>query len=482
MVDSDLESLGERPDERPRGGDPAIGRDEMNLAEFPLVLLTDRVPADLRSGRSLRYETNGGGRVTVSGGEAYGLPTAGDADVLVGLIQLTRRWNNFADPRVPFTRYELLKVLRWSDEGKSYRRLEESLNRWIGVTLYYDNAWWDNLAKKLVTAKLHVIETIVIDEHPRGPRSRPGSYFVWNATFIQSCQADNLKQIDLDLYFGLRSAISKRIYRFLDKRFYRSPDWTFDLRQFAFDHVGVSRSYAANVGKIKEKLQPALDELEAAGFLEPMRREDRYSKQGRDWSIRLIKKRAPLPSPPRDAARRAAPESTPSPLAARLAAMGVTSRVAHELIAEFDPERIERQIDILEWMREYRVGQVKEPGAWVVSAIRDDYAPPAGYLSKADREEVLQNQEAALLRASRDREEAAETRRRERADDLAIEAYWAALTPEARQELQRRAIEAAPLDPSLVNSRLKRAYAKSARDDYIRKLLSSAVAGSDPNG
>ena len=113
---------------------------------------------------------------------------------------------------------------------------------------------------------MHILESVVITEpgKTRTGRSHPPlSNFTWNRTFIESCQADNLRQLDLDTYFSLKSAISKRLYRFLGKRFYRQADWTFDLAEIAFDRVGLSRSYA-DAYKIKEKLQPAIDELEAS--------------------------------------------------------------------------------------------------------------------------------------------------------------------------------------------------------------------------
>src|SRR5690349_15066844 len=93
-----------------------IGRDEMNLAEFPITLLTDRVP---EGQKTLHYEDRNG-RLTVTGSDDYGLPKAADADVIVALIQLTKNKNNFSDHVVAFTRYELIKILNWQDVGKSY--------------------------------------------------------------------------------------------------------------------------------------------------------------------------------------------------------------------------------------------------------------------------------------------------------------------------------------------------------------------------
>ena len=79
----------------------------------------------------------------------HGLPTSLDDEVLVGLIQLTKRRSNFTDPRVTFSRYELIDLLGWPQSGHSYRRIEEALHRWVGVVLMYENAWWDNNAEEL---------------------------------------------------------------------------------------------------------------------------------------------------------------------------------------------------------------------------------------------------------------------------------------------------------------------------------------------
>jgi hypothetical protein len=79
-------------------------------------------------------------KLTITAGDQYGLPTAPDDEVLLGLLQFSRI-QNFATPTVTFTPYQLLKVLGWSINTNNYRRLKESINRWMGVTLYYENAW-----------------------------------------------------------------------------------------------------------------------------------------------------------------------------------------------------------------------------------------------------------------------------------------------------------------------------------------------------
>ena len=294
---------------------PLIGRDELNLAEFPIALLADRVS----QGQKTLYFEDRHGRLTITGSDAYGLPTAADADVIVALIYLTKIRNNFNDAKVNFSRYELIKLLDWPDDGRSYKRLGESLHRWVGVSLYYDKCWWNNRLKVYTDVAIHIIDMIEIIDggargkaHPSGPDDSPPSYFIWNRAFLESCQADNLRQLDLDEYFSLKSAISKRLYRFLGKRFYLRGDWTFDLHEIAFERVGLSRSYR-DAYKIKEKLQPAIEELEAIGFLKPLGRSDRYIRIDRgQWSIRLTRQSLALAAPskrPRPPSSRSLPLS-----------------------------------------------------------------------------------------------------------------------------------------------------------------------------
>src|SRR5947208_6685509 len=74
-------------------------KDELNLAEFPIAALTDRVPdgqttlvfedrLDQRDGPPIVR------RLTIMAPSKHGLLTAMDDEVMVGLIQLTKLRNN----------------------------------------------------------------------------------------------------------------------------------------------------------------------------------------------------------------------------------------------------------------------------------------------------------------------------------------------------------------------------------------------------
>src|SRR4051812_13035611 len=430
------------------------GRDELNLAEFPITLLSDRVP---KGCKTLIFEDKVFDRqhgevvtrkLTVSGSDAYGLPTAVDDEVLVALLQLTKL-DGFQDPKVRLSRYELLRILGWKDVGKNYQRIDEALNRWMGVTLYYEKAWWDNDAKAWIDAKFHILDNVQILAKAERERMRSRgqinlfhSWFKWNEVVFKSFRADNLKRLDLDTYFHLKSSTAKRMFRFLDKRFYHRSRWVFDLDEFAFQHVGLSRSY--DTGQIKAKLLPGIEELEAEGFLEPLPREERYTKAGRGmWRIVLVQARnapvetAPSPVPPEAAEH--------SELVGELHRRGVTTATAGELVRDYPAARIRQKLEVFDWLVAKKdKGVTRSPSGFLVKSIQNDYAPPAGFESKADR----QRKAEAAARAARQAEEVKrkaeqDEKAREEAENRRLTSYWEALTPGDRERVWAEAMAAA---------------------------------------
>ena len=275
-----------------------LGKDEMNLAEFPITLLADRKDVTIITREiSVRDERIGitvQRKVTVTGSELYGLPSTQDNLILLGMIYLTKRSNNFQDRRIWFTRTELIKILGWPDSGQSYGRVELSLKRWANVFVLYENSWWEKPKQAYSTKGFGIIDDFELND---STQSRQLGLFrsniAWNEVFFQSLEAGFVRTLDLKILLRLRHPTSQQMYRFLGKHFYHSASLTLDLRTFACEHVGLDRGYKDN-GKLKEKLQPAIDELEAIGFLDPMTKTERYTKVGpKHWTITL-KRRSDL--------------------------------------------------------------------------------------------------------------------------------------------------------------------------------------------
>lgn len=211
------------------------------------------------------YDRNEGRDVkrtlTISGSDRYGLPTAKDDDVLLACIQITKL-QEFQSPEVTFSRYEILKLLRWSDDTRNYHRISQSLRRWKGLSIYSDRAFYDHAEKSWVNRDFGVFDSLYVyrREVEQGVNAPGASKFTWNDVIFKSFQAGYMKRLDWGLYTRLESPVAKRLYRFLDKRFYHGNTVEIDLKELALNKVRLSSSY--NVAQMKRALLKGIAELE----------------------------------------------------------------------------------------------------------------------------------------------------------------------------------------------------------------------------
>ena len=427
-------------------------KDEMNLAEFPIAALSDRAP----DGQTTlvfedTFEPQEGPpivrRLTIMAPSKHGLPAAMDDEVMVGLIQLTKRRNNYTDPKVPFSRYELIELLGWPQSGQSYQRIEEALHRWVGVVLMYENAWWDNEAKSWVDENFHILENVSLYDRERLRRaSKPGargaarttkggeplplSSFRWNEVIFRSFQSGNLKQLDLEFYLRLRLPTTKRMFRFLDKRFYRRDRLDFDLKTLACEHIGMSRSYKPT--ELKRRLRPAIEELEAHGFLAPLPESDRYEWKGRgSWRIILV--RGPRGRSADDAERASADARHATEL---LIARGVAPRAATDLVERHGAEAVRLKAEVFDWLtRRGDKKVIKNPSGYLVASIRDSYAVPEGYTPPDEVERLAEDERLAVADELRRRELERVESERLALRDLELRARWDALDDAERASI-----------------------------------------------
>lgn len=245
-----------------------VSRDEMNLAEFPLAVLATRTNPNIKTLEFQDTIRGKSGELTnrkwiITGADKFGLPTASDEEVMLGLLKLTVD-DELRNRKVLFTRYELMKVLRWQTEGRNYSRLQKALDRLSGVRIKATNAFYDNEAKAHSTRNFGIIDGYELNDGREG--SAKQSYFVWSDVLFKSFQSGFIKKLDLDFYLDLKSAVSKRLYRYLDKHFWYKSKVQIDLFLLAHEKLGISRNYRF-VSSIRQHLDPAVQELIDAGFL-----------------------------------------------------------------------------------------------------------------------------------------------------------------------------------------------------------------------
>ena len=267
------------------------GRDEMNLADFPISALQRQQPSDADGRKRDRLEFEATRydpvtrqrvrqRVTLTSSARDGLPTPADEHVILALLYVAKHSHNFADPTVYFAPSQMFDVMGWAPNGRSYTRLRDVLRRLKSLTIRYENAWWDAAGRgyeeEVATGVISAYKIARQVSGPRTAHTTPLSWATWTQAFHQSLLNGNIKRLDLDLFFRLKTPTAQRMYRFLDKRFYNTDSVAMDLIEFACGHVGLAES--DNVAILKRRLAPAVAELEEVGFLAPLDPAERYQK------------------------------------------------------------------------------------------------------------------------------------------------------------------------------------------------------------
>lgn len=466
-----------------------IGKDEMNLLEYCIFSATNRVD---RKTKSLVFEdpvfcnierrqlTR---RLTIAFSAEYGRPTARDDLVLVAMMKKSRD-EGFSSQRVHFTRYELLRILGWPENGQNYERIDQALNRILGTHLVWDNAFWDKAEKSWVDRKFSIIDDVHLYDRDKYDRardrlgeSRPQSWFKWSDVMFESFQAGYIKSVDLELLRNLRESVSKRLYRWLDKHFNnrkRKMPIEIPIATLAARKLGFQSAPASH---LKRMLRPAIEELEALSYIAP--ETGRFVGSAKNCVVRFrpIGKENRIPDP---SCRKSTPsQTTLGGLAGELYKRGL-SRQAAITWAKQDPELSRLQLEHLDWLLATDWKPKKGEGAWLSAALKGRYQPPAAFKQNAAAKkeaELTERRTAAREKRRAIREE--ERMRNEREQQDRVGMYLRSLRPEERAELERNAIESGD---SFSRNRLHQlerdgdelmapAYREKLVTDYVQSLL-----------
>jgi hypothetical protein len=444
------------------------GRDEMNLADFPISALQRQQPSDAE-GRKLdrmvfeasRYDASlrrrVTQRVTLTSSGREGLPTPADEHVVLALLFVAKHSNNFTDATVHFAPGQLFDIMGWAPNGRSYERLRGVLRRLKSLNLRYENAWWDAAGR----AYEEEVATGIISGYriarqvsgPRKPGSVPQSWVTWTQQFHESLQTGNIKRLDLEVFFRLRSPTAQRMYRFLDKRFYNAPAVAMDLVEFACGHIGLTET--GNVAVLKRRLAAAIQELEDIEFIARAAEEQRYQKV-RPGVWRVHFHAGPLARSP--AARQSAEEPLPlpPPPAAEVQAPAAPGDAAN-LAAEFyrcwgpglnvppGPRDLEQAQGLIrahgaEQARELilclaQVVKKKWPDCRSLSGAAQKYLPDAVRLHKREQRRAAQKLEALAVRR-----QSQESLRRQQDEERQLHESWDALPPSEQEDIRRNVL------------------------------------------
>ena len=258
------------------------GRDEMNLIEFPFGPIKPTDTKTFEIDHFVRDRSTGKPvcrKLVITGSDAFGLPRPIDEQVMIGLKALTQQ-TGFQSRKVQFSQYQLCKILGWSPDGRSYRRMESSFDRITGTTFKFKDSWFDNAEKSWRSHTFHLIDNVELCSENRMSsvrkatrrRKQPLCSFVWNEVVWKSFEDGYIKKLDMEMFRriaqGRRREVPLRLFRWLDKRFYRDPVVRIDVEKLGTGTLGLSAKYPS---EFKRVIKRAAEVLIDCCFMEGFR-------------------------------------------------------------------------------------------------------------------------------------------------------------------------------------------------------------------
>ncbi len=256
---------------------PTTGQEERNIIEFPLGFIDNRVPrvaeTDPRTGqptgnqieqKALTYEqwiAEGDAKrkteLLVEGGSQYGLPRGIDNDLPVAIITAAHH-RGLKDPNVPVRLiWEFLCTIGWHDSGFYYTRFKEAIDRWTGIRIRSEHAWWNNTTKTRSRIRnFHLFASDITIKHITGKKlTKPKEvYLGWvrvEPELWDNLVSGNITEFSLGEYGSLSAPLDRRLYLYLKRKSRRrSKDGK------------LARTHSVDMYELARKLQCGQDAIE----------------------------------------------------------------------------------------------------------------------------------------------------------------------------------------------------------------------------
>ena len=224
---------------------------------------------------ALSREVNGRrmeARATILPSAQYGLPTTADQDTYLAILKLAtdmhKKHGRVTNP-IGFTSAELLRLQGKSCvSGYHYKELYEQLMRIKTATILSEGAVY--FAGRKVWAKdaFNVINRLVLLGTQMEDGNTADKHYVWFSDWqLENINNNYLLPIDYETYKQLKNHTAKILVPLLQIWLYASRGaGCFEKRYEEICQFLNIRVYE-HLSKIREKLGPALDELETHGYL-----------------------------------------------------------------------------------------------------------------------------------------------------------------------------------------------------------------------
>lgn len=384
---------------------------------------------------------------------------------------------------------DICKELELADSGKNRSHIKKSLfqNAFAGITAKTVYRQADG-AERTLEAGFTRYSVILTGEKLPDGRKADGVYIILNDTFIQVINGAMTRPLDYDYLKSLPPA-PQRFYELLSYQMYAALRYDRPRAKLTYSEFCAHAPQTRHLEWERARLQmykvhkPHLQ----SGYIAGVDYQETLDADGQpDW-VMLYKPGTKALAEFRSFNKRGGPnvleieaiEPTPpvyvpeiTLLEQELIARNITPAIASELVRCNPEEKIRAQMERIDWLIEKKPAKVEDPAAYLVGAIRNDYAVPKGFVSKAERERRLDAKRKKEQEAREAKQKEREQQEREQAEIELLDGYWQGLNPEAQAVLDETARKQA--DPEMLHlaeGPMKRIGQTMYRRAHIRKLL-----------
>ena len=271
-------------------------RYEMNLAEFPIAVLSKAIPEERKTIEYSDWIVGRNGERKrrnwiVTASAKWALPTGSALRTLFELMQVWKE-NNLKTKIIPIgSRYNLLKRMGASDSKRDYERVERDLNSLVGITIQAKNAFWDKEAQAYVSKTFHLFEELSLYEQEikgkerKVQQSLPFAYIKASDILYSAVKKGNVLTIDSKFFRSLTAPTEQRLALYLTKMLKRQAFHKRDIFKLAHQ-LPIYSKYPSD---IKKTLNKALKGLIDKGFSLLERHYYQKSSDGRSENIVFVK-------------------------------------------------------------------------------------------------------------------------------------------------------------------------------------------------
>lgn len=269
---------------------------ELNLAEFPVTILSKRLPEGFKAIEYQDTIVGKDGKIVprkwkVSPSTDYGF---GSSQALITLFELFQIWKeqDFETSTIRFESiYNLLKRVGLEDASLNYERLRRDLNALVGITIEAKNAFWDNERKAYVDKTFHLFNEVTFyrREGPKGQQPLPFAWIQASDVLWGSIQANAILTTGFSgAWFRQLSPTAQRLALYLSKMLHSQTFHRREVNKLAEQIPLQAQTYK----KVKHQLTKGTQELLDKGH--PLLEAFSYEKQrdGKGENIIFYRKSA----------------------------------------------------------------------------------------------------------------------------------------------------------------------------------------------